>query len=300
MKNLIKVVLYYEFIDMFDYLVKEDAFLPAKQIGSEGVKALGNSVRREILRRAADGSVTVDGLVKELDLDRQTTYYHVRKLSEAGLLESTGSRPKYFSSDKSAYYYKPEFVKPEENPIILGNKPDILQGFIEKRQIKTRIIVGSPYPHGEYNRRHRTSYKTSELTCALGNYGRKRQQLVYTDTELEKDEDLRNRPLISIAGPLVNTFSAELNSSMPIKFNSSYDRIIAPNNVYSGEEKGFVARTTIGDEPRMMVAGLYGMGTSAAIEALSSRTTEIGEKGAIVRGLGTKHSIDEVEIIEKL
>jgi hypothetical protein len=50
----------------------------------------------------------------------------------------------------------------------------------------------------------------------------------------------------------------------------------------------------------MMVAGLFGLGTSAAIEALASRAQELGEKGAVVKGYGTKHNIEEVEIVEKL
>lgn len=51
---------------------------------------------------------------------------------------------------------------------------------------------------------------------------------------------------------------------------------------------------------RMVVAGLFGLGTSAAIEALSSRAKELGENGAIIKGYGTKNNIEEFEIIEKL
>jgi hypothetical protein len=181
---------------------------------------------------------------------------------------------------------------------MLENVPEILQGFVENRKIKARIIIGAPYPHGEHDRRHKTAYKAGEISAILGNYGRRRQQLIYTDTEL--DGKIRERPLISVAGPLVNTLSGELNGKLPAKFTASHDKIITEKNTYSGDEAGFIAKTDVDGRERIVVAGLFGLGTSAAIEALSSRPGSLGENGAVVRGYGTKHNIEEVEVVEKL
>jgi DNA-binding transcriptional ArsR family regulator len=283
---------------MFHYLVKEDEFLPAKEIDEKGLKALEDEQRRKILNMVSERDMTVSELVSELDMGRQTLYYNLEKLQEGGLIASEGSRPKYFSSDIAAYYFRPENVEPEKNPLMLENVPDILEGFVEDRKIDARVIVGAPYPHGEHDRRHKNAYKAGEITAILGNYGRKRQQLIYMDTEV--DEKISERPLISVAGPLVNTLTDELNSEMPAKFTEGHDRIITENSTYSGDETGFIAKAEVEGKERIVVAGLFGLGTSAAIEALSSRAQELGENGAVVKGYGTKHSIEEVEIVEKL
>lgn len=285
---------------MFHYLVKEDEFLPVKQVDEDGLEALNSEIRRRILRTASEQKVTVEDIVKELDLGEQSAYYHVEQLVEHELLDTTGGKPKYFEAENSAYYFKPGFVEPEENPLMLENVPEILQGFVENRKIKARIIVGAPYPHGEYDRRHKTGYMAGEISAILGNYGKKRQQLIHTDTEFEKNERLESKPLISVAGPLVNTLSNKINSQMPSKFTESHDKIITEQNTYSGDEIGFVARTEIEGEKRMMVAGLFGLGTSAAIYALANKAGQLGDRGAIVKGYGTKHRIEEVEILEKL
>ncbi len=283
---------------MFHYLVKEDEFLPAKEVDEEGLKVLDSKIRRKILEEASEKKVSVEDLMESLDIKKQAAYYHVEDMLDSGLLEASEGRPRYFSAENSAFYFTPDSVEPEENPLMLENVPDILQGFVQKSKIEARVIVGAPYPHGEHDRRHKNAYRAGEITAILGNYGRRRQQLIHTDTEL--DEKIRERPLISVAGPLVNTLTEELNSEMPAKFTETHDRIITEENSYSGDEIGFIAKTQIDGEPRMVVAGLFGLGTSAAIEALSSRAEELGEKGAVVRGYGTKHSIEEVQIVEKL
>lgn len=283
---------------MFHYLVKEDEFLPVKEIDEKGLKSLNSDIRRKILEKASKKKVSIEDLTEKLDIKKQAAYYHVEDMLDSGLLEATDGRPRYFATEDSAYYFRPDFVDPEENPLMLENVPEILQGFAENRKIKARIIVGAPYPHGEHDRRHKTAYKAGEISAILGNYGRRREQLIHTDTEL--DEKLRQSPLISVAGPLVNTLSDELNGKMPAKFTESHDKIITEENTYSGDETGFIAKTEVEGKKRLVVAGLFGLGTSAAIEALSSRAGELGEKGAVVRGYGTKHNIEEVEIVEKL
>lgn len=283
---------------MFHYLVKEDEFLPAKEVDKKGLKALNSEIRRKILEKASENKVSIEDITEQLDIKQQAAYYHVEDMLDSGLLEATDGRPRYFSAENSAYYFRPDFVESEENPLMLENVPEILQGFVENRKIKARIIVGAPYPHGEYNRRHKMAYRAGEISAILGNYGRRRRQLIHTDTEL--DEQLRGRALISVAGPLVNTLSGELNGKLPAKFTESHDKIMTEENTYSGDETGFIAKAEIDGNERMVVAGLFGLGTSAAIEALSSRAEELGENGAIVKGYGTKHSIEEVEIVEKL
>lgn len=283
---------------MFHYLVKENEFLPAKEIDEAGLDALDNAQRRKILNLVSERDMTVSEINKEVDMERQSLYYNLEKLESSGLVNSKESKPKYYSSDLSAYYFTPRSVEPEENPLMLENVPEILQGFVEKRKIRAKIVVGAPYPHGKHDRRHKDAYKAGEISAILGNYGRKRKDLVYTDTEL--DGALREGPLISVAGPLVNTLSDEVNGSLPAKFTDFHDRIVTDRNTYSGDETGFVARTKIDGNLRMVVAGLFGLGTSAGIKALSDRPAELGKKGAVVRGYGTQQRVEDVEIVEKL
>ena len=285
---------------MFHYLVKEDEFLPVKEVDEEGLKSLNSDIRRKILEKASEKKVSIKDLTEKLDIKQQAAYYHVEDMMDSGLLEASEGRPRYFSVENSAFYFRPDFVEPEENPLILEDVPEVLQGFVEDRKIRARIIVGAPYPHGKYDRRHKNGYQAGEISAILGNYGRRREQLIHTDTHFQNNDTLSKKPLISVAGPLVNTFSDKINSKMPAKFTESHDRIITEGNSYSGDETGFVARTETNGKERMMVAGLFGLGTSAAIYALANKAAQLGERGAIVRGYGTKQNIEEIEILEKL
>lgn len=285
---------------MFHYLVKEDEFLPAKEIDEKGLKALNSETRRKILEKASEKKVSIEDLTEELDIGQQAAYYHVEDMVGSGLLEASEGRPRYFEAENTAYYFRPGFVEPEENPLMLENVPEIFRGFVENRKINARIVVGAPYPHGGHNRRHKSAYKAGELACILGNYGRRRGQVIHTDTEIENKGSLGYGPIISVAGPLVNTVSEELNGNLPAKFTESHDKIITEENTYSSDEVGFVARGEVNGNLRMIAAGLYGLGTSAAIEALAKTPGQLGENGAVVRGYGTKQSIEEVEILEKL
>jgi len=283
---------------MFHYLVKEDEFLPVKELDETGLEALNSDVRRKILEKACSEDVRVSDLVESLNLDRQTAYYHLEKLQGAGVLDSEGSRPKVFSADPSAYYFKPNFVESEENPLMLENVPEILRGFVENRRIKTRIVVGAPYPHGENNRRHRTSYLAADLACQLGNYGSRSKQLIYSDVQAEK---LEEEAEVMIGGFRVNERTKQLYKEFPIKFSSSGDEVVMKNgNSFTGADTGYIVRGEVNGKPKMILAGISGLGTSAAVRAVASRIDELGDKGAIVKGYGTKENIEEVRILEKL
>ncbi len=283
---------------MFHYLIKEDEFLPVQEISETGLDALNSSERRKMLDIISDNQVSVSELAEELDMDRQTLYYNLEKLSEAELIDSEGSRPKYYSSDSVAYYYRPENVEPEENPVAMGEVPELMEGFVEQRRIKTRIVVGAPYPHGENDRKHRTSYLAADLACQLGNYGSRSKQLIYSDVEAENLDDA---PEIIIGGFRVNQKAKELYTRFPAKFSSSGQEILTDTgNSYTGADTGYISKTIIDGVPKMIVAGISGLGTSAAIRALSSRIDELGSKGAVVRGYGTKERVEEVKILEKL
>lgn len=287
---------------MFHYLVKEDEFLPVKEVDDKGLKSLNSEIRRKILEKASEKKVSIEDLTESLDIKQQSAYYHIEDMLDSGLLEATDGRPRYFAAENTAYYFRPDFVEPEENPLMLENVPEILEGFVENRRIKAKVVVGAPYPHGAYDRRHRTGYKAGEVALLLGNYGKKSRKLIYTDTEIENNPGLNQGPIISVAGPRVNTVSAGSNSNMPARFDPSnnYDSIITQENSYGNAEVGIVAREEIDGRPVMTVAGVSGIGTSGAIKALASRPEELGEKGAVVKGYGTKHNIEEVEIVEKL
>lgn len=285
---------------MFNYLVKEGEFLPAKEIDENGLDALNSEIRRKILKLASKEEKTTKELLKNLEIDKQTLYYNLNKLEKTNLIEVKGGRPKYYKTENAAYYYEPEHVEKEDNPLILQETPKIFEGFIEKRQFTGKVVVGSPYPHGEYERRHRTSYMAGNLCFLIGNYSRSSKNVIITDTKVEDQKSYSEKPLISVSGPKVNTLSKKINHKMPIKFSETLDQILTPQNTYKSSEYGLISKGEINDQPRMMAAGLSGIGTSAAIEALSQRADELSNKGNVVRGYGTKNNIEDVEIVEKI
>ncbi|MDY6770834.1 MAG: winged helix-turn-helix domain-containing protein [Candidatus Nanohaloarchaea archaeon] len=286
---------------MFDYLVAKDEFLPVQQLDTGGIEALANPDRRNILKICRKRSMTVEDIADEIGKDRQTTYYHIQQLEAAELLEKDGGHPSYYTASDTAYYYRPEDLSPLDNPVMLSDVPPILEGFIRERRVRTKIVVGAPYPHGQHGRRHQTAYKAGEIACTLGNYGKKSTQLIYTDEDVAKRDELRNNPLISVAGFRVNTLSAELNDAMPARFDPSGDTILTEDGgTFSGGETGLIARTEIDGRRRMLVAGISGLGTSAAIRALEHRPEELGDTGAVVQGYGTKEEIEDVSLLTEL
>jgi DNA-binding transcriptional ArsR family regulator len=82
---------------MFHYLVKEDEFLPVKEVDEKGLKALNSEIRRKILEKASEKKVSIQDLTESLEIKQQAAYYHVENMMDSGLLEASEGRPRYFS-----------------------------------------------------------------------------------------------------------------------------------------------------------------------------------------------------------
>lgn len=77
---------------------------------------LMHPLRRGILERAAEGTVSATEVARALDEPRQKVNYHVRQLADAGLLEPAGERPrrglreKLFRASAHAYVVSPDVL----------------------------------------------------------------------------------------------------------------------------------------------------------------------------------------------
>jgi len=176
--------------------------------------------RLRILRALAREPKYPAQLAKELKMQVQTVYYHVRLLADAGLArleefeEKGGAVAKRFraSSDALGLVVR-ENWKPLHEP--LSKPPGFLKPFLEETHLNAKIVLGSPDPHGKYRARG-SEFCVAELAAWLGGFASFSYPLFLLDTELR--ENAKHGNLILLGGPKVNMLVEEVNPLLPIRF----------------------------------------------------------------------------------
>ncbi len=254
-------------------------------------------------------------VARELNLQVQTVYYHVRELKAAGLVklvdleERGGAMAKKFAVPGNALAI---VLKKEWKPFTIAGKkeaPKLFSSFIKDGFLDGKFILGSPDPHGKYRSRA-SEFCASELAMFLGRFCTFSFPLYLLDTELREEHKKNN--LILIGGPKVNSLVAEVNPHLPVTFDEK------TFGVYSTVSKKRFAETVgvveLIDNPFakgkkiLFAGGMNYQSTRAAVLAIVSKWKEI-EKGnafdnkviaRVVEGFDENGDgiIDNVEFLE--
>ncbi len=289
----------------------------------EKFKVIADSTRWMVLKSISGESKYPSQIAKELGLNEQKVYYHVNQLEKAGLIEvvkreeRSGSLAKYYRSRESAFSI--ELPHGEEKPLRepLSEQPEqvknFLYPFIKNGEINTRIIVGSPDPHGPNQVRGRDNHLAIQLGLFLGQHGSLEKGFpTELDTEAKGD---KKGNMILLGGPLTNMFVKKINEHLLVNFSMDKFPYHELNSSKTGEkytEKpiGTIARTRNPHDPDNSILALSGIGksgTKATLLALTLKTEEVLEDydnedkwGRVVRGLDLDGDgkIDDVEILE--
>ena len=281
------------------------------------ISAIDSKIRRDILELISKEPSFPAEIARELDLEKQKTYYHFQKLEGADLIEKVGERnysggtAQLFDIRYGALSLdlgadgKKTFLPSDDNSV-----RDFLSPLIEEGRINGKIVVGSSEKHGEDQVRAQDGHLAGEISAKLGNYARAIDTVVTLDTELTRSNQY-DQNLIILGGILTNTAAKKFNGAFPVKFSGEdfpYREIETPESTYEGSRVGFIAKTRHPDDPDksiFIIAGVRREGTRAAVEAFKQLETTVKEyeKGnfyTVVEGIDRSGDgrIDSFEIVE--
>jgi DNA-binding transcriptional ArsR family regulator len=263
--------------------------LPAKELTTRNFRSASSPLAEKILKLLSEKPMYPKELARELNLNEQKIYYHIRHLQKNGFIEQVkheavqGAIANYYSLTSSGFFVK--FKKLEKTSKISTLNTDqesFFTPFILNNTLNATIIVGSPDPHGAERARSRDSFYAIELALLLGSYlNNSPLNAVKLDTETHQ-HDLKNN-LIIIGGPVVNKVTEEVNDKLPIRFNKTQSWNIEStltNEIYTSDEIGIIVKSQnpfANDKFILLIAGKRHAGTKAAIVALSKHLDKIVE-----------------------
>lgn len=294
--------------------------LPAKELKIKQFRCASSSLAEKILHQLSIKESYPKEIARELHVNEQKIYYHIRNLQKNGIIKQVkseamqGGVANYYTLTEPAFIVK--FSDLKETQKITSLTPDyaaFLDPFIADGKLNATIIVGSPEPHGAEKARSKDSYYAIDLALFLGvflNYSP--TNAVMLDTEVHA-EHLKNN-LIIVGGPVVNKITEKINDYLPIKFsktNSWNIQSTVSNELYTGDEIGIIIKAKnpfAKNKSILLIAGKGHAGTKAAIIALSKHLKEVAAGNIrdnkilakVVEGLDKDADglIDEVEIKE--
>lgn len=299
---------------------KDDQILSqsVKILEPEKIRPVLNKTAWKILKMVDKEPLYPNLIAKKLNIHEQKVYYHIRKLSEAGLIEvvreeqKRGGLCKYFSTTTQGVgtSFSGEW-QPTKMNINSMNK-NIRRFFKEFRTpFNGRIVVGSSIPHGPFLTSARDNHYAIQLGMFLGNFIPPGDRpTVKLDTEVKAEGGLREN-LILIGGPVTNIITMDINDHLKTKFDwQNMWKIKSEKNVYTGEETGLIAKIrNPWDRTKSVIlfSGLRFKGTEACIMSMTQHHKKILKNYrltkdfyCVINGLDKDGDgkIDDIEILE--
>ncbi len=250
--------------------------LPAQEMQCKAFRTISSPLAATILEELAKGPKYPMEIARKLKVHEQKVYYHIRRMMKSGFLAVVKRESK---AGATALYYAPQapsFIlrcRPyaPATKLTLSSPNEFLAQFIAGGELDATIVVGSPDPHGLEKARSRDGYYGMDFALFLGTFlSHVAHYHVMLDTEVRED-DLRNKNLILIGGPIVNKITEKVNEKLPIYFDKRqkwaiYSKISGES--YHSDEAGLVvkAKSPFNKEKYVLViAGKRNIGTRAAI-----------------------------------
>lgn len=296
-------------------LLSEGRALQAALVG-EGSLGVLSKDRIRILRCLSSEPKYPAQVARELKMQVQTVYYHMRLLQEEGLAkfveseERGGATAKKFScaGDALAVVVNEKAWKPFSAGA-LAKPPAFLKNFFAGGYFDAKFVLGSPDPHGKYRSRG-SELCAAEAAMFLGRFGAFDYPLYYLDTEMR--EGARKQNLVVLGGPKVNSFLGEVNSHLPVFFEEKTFTIKSRLSGKAYEENVGVVEVVDNPFSRgkkiLVLAGTNHLSTRVAVLALLKEQKKL-EKGnhfdasvfaSVVQGFDEDGDgiVDAVEVLE--
>jgi len=295
----------------------------------ERLKAVLNKLSWQILTLLGEGEMYPMEIAKKLGVHEQKIYYHIRKLTEAGVLkivreeEKKGATAKYFRTSFPAFGVELPFghrkIKALGAPDLDETLKQFFAPFLKDDVFDGKIVVGSPDSHGPFKARARDGHYAAYLGLFLGQYARLPDDFIIkldVDVKVEKEE---KNNLILVGGPGTNLLTEEINEYLPTRFSVKstkegflFGGLISQKtgNIYTSDNIGLIAKIVNPwnkDRRIIVVAGNKAIGTKACVLALTKFWKEtlknfsgIDSFAAVVQGfdLDGDGKVDAIEVLE--
>jgi len=251
-------------------------------------KVLSNDISWKIIRTIEEKPKYAREIAKELSLNEQSVYYHIKKLLSCGIINvveeqkirGASAKKVLLSKDGIAILFKQprmEFSRVQNSHEKLClffnefNKDNSFEGY---------IVVGSPEPHGPFRAVARDGHYAVQLSYFLGKCtANPKSFMVRLDTDI-KAEKLYSENLILVGGPITNIITSEMNQYLQVKFaepNYWSGLIDSEGNIYNGETDALISKIRNPYDSSkciIVVAGIRHVGTKSAIIGLTEFSEE--------------------------
>ncbi|MFH1785092.1 MAG: S-layer protein [Candidatus Micrarchaeota archaeon] len=271
----------------------------------EQLKAISGE-RLKILKYLSRRPAYAIEIAREIGLQPQITYYHIKVLEKAGMIgfvdyeeKNGGIAKKYIAKAQSFAMVVDDNGWRDSTPP-LKDTPPILKPFFEEGVFSGLMVVGSPEPHGKHRARA-SEFGMLELSMLFGRYAAPIFPIYKLDTQITELDKKKN--LILAGGPKVNTLVAEINNKLPIRFTRDNAEVYSTNagKAYSGNigvieliKSPFASSRKV-----LVIGGLNQHGTRAAVLAMIKNIDKIQET-RVVEGFDENGDgqVDTVEFLE--
>jgi DNA-binding transcriptional ArsR family regulator len=294
----------------------------------ERLKTILNKTSWKILDLLGKTEMYPMEIAKNLGIHEQKVYYHIRKLSKAGVIKIVREEKK---KGAVAKYYKAFFPamgielpfgqqKMGKLPVRKINKKikDFLHPFVSNNQFDGKIVVGSPDPHGPFKAKARDGHYAAYLTLFLGQFVDLPDDFVVkldVDVKAEKEE---NNNLVLVGGPGTNLITQEFNEFLPTQFNmipSKHGFVLGglvsekTKKIYTADTMGLIAKIPNPcnkEKTVIILAGNKAVGTKACVLALTKfwektlKKFDLKEFATVIQGfdLDGDGKVDSIEVLE--
>ncbi|MBR9678159.1 MAG: helix-turn-helix domain-containing protein [Nanoarchaeota archaeon] len=289
----------------------------------ETIKPLLNSVRWRILGMLAEKPMYPGELAKTMKMHEQKVYYHVKQLSNAGLItivkkkEFKGALAKYYQTSFPAFGVQLPFGKKRLSNVFLNKENEKLsnffRSFIKDDELNAKIVVGSPDPHGPFKAHARDGHYAIDLAMFLGQLCKLPKDFsVKLDVDLIAEKEEKNN-LIVVGGPVTNRVTAMLNDYLPVKFvgkDWAWGIQTSKGDIRREDKAGFITRVkNPWDESKrvIVIAGNRVIGTKSAVIGLTRNYDRVLRNfdkqdswSCVVEGfdMSGNGKVDTVEVLE--
>ncbi len=298
---------------------KENTAMPLRLVEEPSIlKTFSSKLGWDVFRELSKPNCAID-ISKRLGVHEQKVYYYINKFNSKGLLKEVRREARHGAFAK--FYQVRDHAlgiqvgeSPTEKLLNISSPKDskIMEPFIEKGKLNSRIIIGSPDPHGPWKARASDACCGVDLALFLGSFIDKASPNYKLDTEI-RESDLKTN-LILIGGPSVNMVTNKINESLPVYIDLSGEVKISSKlskRTYSEDECGLICIIDNPIEPQfkiLVLAGKRFQGTRAAVIAFINYLDKILQgnkhdrsvKAHVVRGYDVDGDgvIDDVEFLE--
>ncbi len=270
-------------------------------------------------------------VARQIGMNEQKVYYHIRKLQRSGAIvvdrteKKKGATAKYYRTVSSAFGVEfPAGYKPMKRPSLLAADKQVNDFFKEFVNVnggfEGKIVVGSPTPHGPFKTSARDGHYAAHLTFFLGQFLKMPTEFaIKLDVDVKAEKEEKNN-LILVGGPGTNLLTQELNESLPSRFSMQsssqgflFGGLVSQKTgvVYTADVAGLVAKIrNPWDKSKSVIvlAGNKEVGTKACVLALTNfwgktlRSFNEGSESfsAVIQGfdLDGDGKVDSIEVAE--